>query len=117
MSYYGCETCKSNIVALLADTDSKTDPKIIRICKETRLMLPDSMVGCPKYPYAERKKIVDSCLICPNIKTKFNIHSIMEKIDVAGSYVCRCSITGEDVLPIGGGQGIPSTCPYLKEEK
>lgn len=111
MSYYGCETCESNVIALLADTDDKTDPKPIRICKQTRLELPESMIGCPKYPYAERKRIVDSCLLCHYCKGK------QEPIELLNTTVMifRCKLTKNDVTETGSNQIAPS-CPFLNKK-
>ena len=125
MSYYGCETCESNVIALLADTDDKTDPKPIRICKQTRLELPESMIGCPKYPYAERKRIVDSCLLCHYCKgrqepilnqsdSSIYTHPWIKMTSLT-SIVFRCNITNEKKKK-KGAITISSSCPFLNKK-
>lgn len=127
MVYYGCETCENNKQALLAYTDDSLDPKPIRICSETRTQLPESAVGCPKYPYAERKRIVDSCYICHKCKGKqeevdyikptgWKPQWVTVQDNTMTTMVFRCKVTGEDVTEIGAA-GIPASCPYLKSRE
>lgn len=124
MVYYGCETCDKNVRALLAYTDDSSDPKPIRICSETRTQLPESAVGCPKYPYAERKRIVDSCYIChkckgkqetiENFTTGWKPQWVTVANNIMTTMVYRCKETGNEIDPNGS---IPDWCPYLKSRE